>query len=141
MRPLRFAGWTKAVKPIRRRSSPLLLSTSVTQRSRGISTTTRTKAREPALPSSQHFLSTNSTFQRYTSSTTKQQSRTMATSTTIKVSTDAPGIYNVGVKPESVERASKLLQENLSKFHIYFNDKGFHSKNSPHYSPRSKTKY
>ncbi|KAK2763068.1 hypothetical protein FQN54_009701 [Arachnomyces sp. PD_36] len=51
----------------------------------------------------------------------------MATATTVKVSTDAPGIYNVGVRADSAETASKAMQENLNKFHIYFNDQGFHN--------------
>ena len=52
----------------------------------------------------------------------------MATATTFKVTPADVGIFNVGVNPDSAPVASKALQENMEKFHIYFNDQGFHSK-------------
>lgn len=117
---MRLTGWTWTVKSIRTRSVPSISTASrIAQTSKGIQNKT------PILSGVPHFLSTNSP---PITSTQQQQARTMATATKIQVSTDAPGIFNVGVRSDSAEKASKVLQENLRKFHIYFNNQGFHSK-------------
>lgn len=129
MRPLRLADCTRAVKRIRSRTTPLILTTSIAGSRTGAISTTGTRASVGTISSLAGPTSLSSSLHSrgYITSSTEQQPGTMASSTTIKVSTDAPGDYNVGVRPESAERASKVLQENLNKFHIYFNYQGFHS--------------
>lgn len=52
----------------------------------------------------------------------------MATATTIKLSTTDTGVLSTGVRADSAEVASQVLQEDLQKHHIYFNVERFHSK-------------
>lgn len=51
----------------------------------------------------------------------------MATARKIELSTSDSGVYSTGVKEDAARAASEVLQENLEKHHIYFNDSGFHS--------------
>ena len=52
----------------------------------------------------------------------------MATARKIELSTSNSCIYSTGVREDAARAASQVLQENLEKHHIYFNDSGFHSK-------------
>lgn len=48
------------------------------------------------------------------------------------------GVWSTGVTEDSAQTASEVLQEDLEKHHVYFNDMGFHSKSNMHYhSPRT----
>ncbi|KAB8258730.1 hypothetical protein BDV32DRAFT_125450 [Aspergillus pseudonomiae] len=51
----------------------------------------------------------------------------MATARKIELSTSNSGIYSTGVREDAARAASQVLQENLEKHHIYFNDSGFHN--------------
>lgn len=51
----------------------------------------------------------------------------MANATKIKVSTSDAGVFSVGPSAESAKKASEVLQEDLEKHHIFFNNIGFHS--------------
>ena len=54
--------------------------------------------------------------------------RTMATASHIELSTNDTGIFHGPViNAESAETASRLLQENHEKYHIFFNADGFHN--------------
>jgi hypothetical protein len=53
--------------------------------------------------------------------------RNMATATRVKVTASDTGVFSTGVRADSAEAASEVLQENLEKDHIYFNLEGFHS--------------
>lgn len=52
----------------------------------------------------------------------------MATATKIHLnpSTDA-GIYSSNVTEDGARAASEVLQEDMEKHHVFFNDSGFHS--------------
>jgi UDP-N-acetyl-D-mannosaminuronic acid transferase (WecB/TagA/CpsF family) len=54
----------------------------------------------------------------------------MATATTVKLSTADTGVFSAGVRADSAEVASEVLQDDLQKHHIYFNQEGFHSMSS-----------
>ncbi|KZZ89241.1 hypothetical protein AAP_04388 [Ascosphaera apis ARSEF 7405] len=52
----------------------------------------------------------------------------MATAYNIQVSpTEDVGIFNMNPRADSARKVSKLLQEDMQKHDIYFNDKGFHN--------------
>ncbi|KAL9114668.1 MAG: hypothetical protein Q9227_001346 [Pyrenula ochraceoflavens] len=52
----------------------------------------------------------------------------MATASTILLTPSTTGVYHVpNVSPASADTASKLLQENHEKYHMYFNSEGFHN--------------
>lgn len=52
----------------------------------------------------------------------------MATAYNIQVSpTEDVGIFNMNPRADSARKVSDLLQEDMQKHDIYFNDKGFHS--------------
>ncbi|KAF5867126.1 hypothetical protein ETB97_004046 [Aspergillus alliaceus] len=51
----------------------------------------------------------------------------MATARKIELSTSDSGVLSAGAREESARAASKILQDNLEKNHIYFNDSGFHN--------------
>ncbi|GES65729.1 hypA-like protein [Aspergillus terreus] len=51
----------------------------------------------------------------------------MATATRIQLSPSDTGVYSFGVREDSARVASELLQKNMEKHHIYFNDRGFHN--------------
>ncbi|GMG14408.1 unnamed protein product [Aspergillus oryzae var. brunneus] len=51
----------------------------------------------------------------------------MATARKIELSTSDSGVYSAGVREDAARAASEVLQENLEKHHIYFNDSGFHN--------------
>ncbi|KAE8392633.1 hypothetical protein BDV23DRAFT_150778 [Aspergillus alliaceus] len=53
--------------------------------------------------------------------------RTMATARKIELSTSDSGVLSAGAREDSARAASKILQDNLEKNHIYFNDSGFHN--------------
>jgi hypothetical protein len=52
----------------------------------------------------------------------------MATATTINLSlvTDS-GTYSSGVREDTAQTASDILQEDMAKHHVFFNEHGFHS--------------
>jgi hypothetical protein len=51
----------------------------------------------------------------------------MATATKIHLTPSEAGIFHApGITVESAAKASEVLQENHDKFHIYYNDEGFH---------------
>lgn len=56
----------------------------------------------------------------------------MATATRIHLSpmTDS-GIYSFNVREDSAQTASQILQEDMEKHHVFFNNQGFHSKLIP----------
>ena len=55
--------------------------------------------------------------------------RTMATAATVNVTSPTVGGFGLdGLSNDSANRASKVLQENHEKHHIYFNHEGFHGK-------------
>lgn len=58
-------------------------------------------------------------------------SSNMATAKKIQLSpqTDT-GVWSTGVTEDSAKIASEVLQEDLEKHHVYFNDMGFHSKST-----------
>ena len=56
-----------------------------------------------------------------------QRARAMATATMVKVSTSDAGVFNVGPTAQSAQKATEVLQEDLEKHHIFFNNLGFHS--------------
>lgn len=60
----------------------------------------------------------------------------MATARRIQLSTSDSGIFSSGVREDSAQVASELLQEDLEKHHVYFNNMGFHGKY--HVSPCTK---
>lgn len=51
----------------------------------------------------------------------------MATATRIKLSTTDSGVFSVGVRADSAQAASEVLQEDMEKHHIFFNAMHFHS--------------
>lgn len=52
----------------------------------------------------------------------------MASATKVQVSPQSDtGAWSTGITPESARTASEVLQEDLQKHHVYFNEKGFHS--------------
>ncbi|OGM44780.1 hypA-like protein [Aspergillus bombycis] len=51
----------------------------------------------------------------------------MATARKIELSTSDSGVYSTGVREDAARAASQVLQENLEKHHMYFNDSGFHN--------------
>ncbi|KAL4894512.1 hypothetical protein BDV59DRAFT_200854 [Aspergillus ambiguus] len=51
----------------------------------------------------------------------------MATATRIQLSPSDTGVYSSNVREDSARVASDILQENIERHHIYFNDKGFHN--------------
>lgn len=59
-------------------------------------------------------------------------SSNMATATRIHLSpmTDT-GIYSFNVREDSAQTASQILQEDMEKHHVFFNNQGFHSKLIP----------
>jgi sulfur relay (sulfurtransferase) complex TusBCD TusD component (DsrE family) len=52
----------------------------------------------------------------------------MATATNIHLSpaTDS-GIYSSNVREDAARTASEVLQEDMEKHHVFFNEEGFHS--------------
>jgi UDP-N-acetyl-D-mannosaminuronic acid transferase (WecB/TagA/CpsF family) len=53
--------------------------------------------------------------------------RSMATGSKVYLkASQQPQFYAKGLRPESAEKASQLLQENHEKHHIFFNQSGFH---------------
>jgi hypothetical protein len=54
----------------------------------------------------------------------------MATARNIELSTSDSGIYSAGVREDAARAASEVLQDDLEKHHIYFNNMGFHSKSN-----------
>lgn len=56
----------------------------------------------------------------------------MATATKIHLSpiTDS-GIYSFNVREDAAQTASQILQEDMEKHHVFFNNQGFHSKLIP----------
>lgn len=52
----------------------------------------------------------------------------MATARRIQLSTSDCGVFSSGVREDSAQVASELLQEDLEKHHVYFNNMGFHGK-------------
>ena len=54
---------------------------------------------------------------------------TMATAATVNVTPPTAGGFGLkDLSNESASRASKVLQENHEKHHIYFNNQGYHGK-------------
>ncbi|KAK9321318.1 hypothetical protein V1517DRAFT_326703 [Lipomyces orientalis] len=51
----------------------------------------------------------------------------MAKSTLIALSTADAGVFSSGVRADSAQAASEVLQENMENYHIFFNDQGFHN--------------
>ncbi|KAH0541231.1 hypothetical protein FGG08_004287 [Glutinoglossum americanum] len=52
----------------------------------------------------------------------------MATTTKIHLTPSGAGIFHApGITAESAAKASEVLQENHEKFHLFFNDEGFHN--------------
>ncbi|KAL2010604.1 hypothetical protein VTN00DRAFT_6411 [Thermoascus crustaceus] len=51
----------------------------------------------------------------------------MATATRIKLSTTDSGVFSVGVRADSAQAASEVLQEDMEKHHIFFNAMHFHN--------------
>lgn len=64
----------------------------------------------------------------HTQERSQLETTNMATATTIKLSTADTGVFSTGVRADSAEVASQVLQEDLQKHHIYFNVDRFHSK-------------
>ena len=61
----------------------------------------------------------------------------MATAATVNVTPPTVGGFGLsGLSSESANRASKVLQENHEKHHIYFNNEGFHGKLDENISQR-----
>lgn len=53
----------------------------------------------------------------------------MATAKKIHISpTSDTGVWSTGVTEDSARAASEVLQEDLEKHHVFFNNMGFHSK-------------
>lgn len=58
----------------------------------------------------------------------RQLPRTMATASSVQLTRDEwPEYYRSGIDQESSRLASKLLQENHERHHIFFNKDGFHN--------------
>lgn len=53
--------------------------------------------------------------------------RNMATATRIQLSTTDSGVFSAGVRADSAQAASEVLQEDMEKHHIFFNEQQFHS--------------
>ncbi|KAK9367926.1 hypothetical protein V1509DRAFT_105481 [Lipomyces kononenkoae] len=51
----------------------------------------------------------------------------MAKSTLIALSTADAGVFSAGMRADSAQAASEVLQENMENHHIFFNDQGFHN--------------
>jgi hypothetical protein len=51
----------------------------------------------------------------------------MASAATVHVTRSDGGVFNNGLRDDSAQAATRLLQENHKKFHMYFNEQGFHS--------------
>lgn len=54
----------------------------------------------------------------------------MATPTKINISTSDRGVFSSNIEPDSASKVSHLLQKDMEKHNIYFNDEGFHSTTS-----------
>jgi hypothetical protein len=54
----------------------------------------------------------------------------MATAKKIQLSTANTGIYSVELREDSARAASEVLQEDLEKHHMFFNESGFHSESA-----------
>ncbi|KAI1450026.1 hypothetical protein F5Y02DRAFT_370725 [Annulohypoxylon stygium] len=52
---------------------------------------------------------------------------TMATAYTIRITPENTGLWNIKQDQSSAQKASELLQQDLEKHHVYFNDNGFHN--------------
>ncbi|EAW14773.1 questin oxidase family protein [Aspergillus clavatus NRRL 1] len=51
----------------------------------------------------------------------------MATARNVQLSTSDTGVFSVGVREDSARAASEVLQDDLEKHHVFFNDIGFHN--------------
>ncbi|PLB51911.1 hypA-like protein [Aspergillus steynii IBT 23096] len=51
----------------------------------------------------------------------------MATARKIQLTTSDSGVFSSGIREDSAQVASELLQEDLEKHHVYFNNMGFHN--------------
>ncbi|XDG02298.1 hypothetical protein ABKA04_001913 [Annulohypoxylon sp. FPYF3050] len=51
----------------------------------------------------------------------------MATAHTIRITPENTGLWNIKQDHSSAQKASELLQQDLEKHHVYFNDNGFHN--------------
>lgn len=52
----------------------------------------------------------------------------MASATKVHLSPQSDtGAWSTGITPDSARTASEVLQEDLQKHHVYFNEQGFHS--------------
>jgi hypothetical protein len=51
----------------------------------------------------------------------------MATTRKINITPADTGVLGKSLKPESALKATQLLQEDMEKHHIFFNNEGFHS--------------
>lgn len=54
--------------------------------------------------------------------------RNMATPQIVRVTTSDSGVYSAGPKEDAAKTASELLQDDLKRHHVFFNDMHFHSK-------------
>lgn len=51
----------------------------------------------------------------------------MATPRIVRVTTSDSGVYSAGPKEDAAKTASELLQDDLERHHVFFNDMHFHS--------------
>ncbi|KAH8434572.1 questin oxidase family protein [Aspergillus melleus] len=51
----------------------------------------------------------------------------MATARKVQLTTSDSGVFSSGIREDSAQVASELLQENLENHHVYFNNMGFHN--------------
>jgi hypothetical protein len=54
----------------------------------------------------------------------------MATARKIQLSTANSGIFSMELREDSARAASEVLQEDLEKHHMFFNESGFHSESA-----------
>lgn len=70
-----------------------------------------------------------------TATTDQFNVRNMATAKQIVLSpTNDTGVWGTGVTEDSARTASEVLQEDLEKHHVFFNNMGFHSERPHHHN-------
>lgn len=85
-------------------------------------------SKHPARVQSHQLAAQHSSYSSNTGTIPRDIPPNMATATNIQLSlvTDA-GIYSAGEREDGARAASEILQEDLAKHHVFFNDEGFHS--------------
>ncbi|KAI1391352.1 uncharacterized protein F4822DRAFT_396481 [Hypoxylon trugodes] len=69
---------------------------------------------------------------RFSKHITYRNIASMATSHTIQLTPDNTGLWQIQQDESAAKKVSELLQQDLQKYHVFFNDDGFHNHISHH---------